>query len=52
MTSIKFIFILIKGESEGYTVRSREEEFPISNYPLEQTEFLYSQKQGMASLIK
>ena len=46
---MKLIFILIKGESEGYTVKSREEEFPISNYPLEQTEFLYSQKQGIAS---
>ena len=24
-----------------------EKEFPISNYPLEQTEFLYDSKQGM-----
>ena len=46
-----YFFFLTKGESEGYTVRSREEEFPISNYPLEQTEFFYSQKQGIASLI-
>ena len=52
MTGMKFIFILVKGESEGYTVKSREEEFPISNYPLEQTEFFYSQKQGIASLLK
>ena len=50
--SLKLIFILTKGESEGYTVKSRGEEFPISNYPLEQTEFFYSQKQGIASLIK
>lgn len=33
------------GESEGYTVKSKEKEFPISNYPLEQTEFFYGQKQ-------
>ena len=47
--TVKLIFILSKGESEGYTVKSREEEFPISNYPLEQSEFFYSQKQGIAS---
>ena len=52
MKGMKLFYILIKGESEGYTVKSREEEFPISNYPLEQTEFFYSQKQGIASLIK
>ena len=28
-----------------YTVKSKEENFPISNYPLEQTEFYYAQKQ-------
>ena len=49
---MKLIFILTTGESEGYTVKSREEEFTISNYPLEQTEFFYSQKQGIASLIR
>ena len=49
LTGMKLIFILIKGESEGYSVKSREEVFPISNYPLEQTEFFYSQKQGIAS---
>ena len=38
-----------KGESEGYTVKSKGANFTISNYPLEQTEFLYEQKQGMAS---
>ena len=26
-------------------MKSREENFPISNYPLEQTEFFYAQKQ-------
>ena len=36
-----------KGESEGYIVKCKEKEFPISNYPLEQTEFYYAQKQGM-----
>ena len=44
-----YIFIPDKGESEGYTVKSKEEEFPISNYPLLQSDFLYSQKQGIAS---
>ena len=38
---------LIKGESVGYTVKSMEKDFPISNYPLEQTEFLYDSKQGI-----
>ena len=47
---MKLMFILTKGESEGYTVKSKEKEFPISNYPLEQTEFFYSQKQGIASI--
>ena len=31
----------------GFTVKSMEKDFPISNYPLEQTEFLYDSKQGM-----
>ena len=39
--------IPMKGESVGYTVKSMEKDFPISNYPLEQTEFLYDTKQGM-----
>ena len=38
-----------KGESEGYTVESKDENFTISNYPLEQSEFFYEQKQGKAS---
>ena len=38
-----------KGESEGYNVKTKEKDFPISNYPLEQTEFYYEQKQGMDS---
>ena len=32
-------------------MKSKDEEFPISNYPLEQTEFYYEQKQGMACSI-
>ena len=36
----------MKGESVGYTVKAMEKDFPISNYPLEQTEFLYDSKQG------
>ena len=43
---INYFFYSEKGESEGYTVKTKEENFTISNYPLEQTEFLYSQKQG------
>ena len=39
-----------KGESEGYTVKCKEKSFPISNYPLEQTEFYYAQKQGRDKL--
>ena len=27
-------------------MKSKEENFPISNYPLEQTEFYYAQKQA------
>ena len=38
--------IPFEGESVGYTVKSMEKDFPISNYPLEQTEFLYDSKQG------
>ena len=30
-------------------MKTKEEDFPISNYPLEQTEFYYGQKQGMTS---
>ena len=40
------ISIPIKGESEGYTVKSMEKDFAISNYPLLQTQFLYDPKQG------
>ena len=36
-------YILKKDESVGYSVK----DFTISNYPLEQTEFLYDSKQGM-----
>ena len=39
--------ILLKGDSVGYTVKCMEKDFTISNYPLEQTEFLYDSKQGM-----
>ena len=33
-------------------MKTAEENFPISNYPLEQTEFFYEQKQGMASFTR
>ena len=45
------ILISVQGESEGYTVKAKEENFTISNYPLEQTEFFYEQKQGIASSL-
>ena len=38
--------IPFEGESTGYTMKTLEKDFPISNYPLEQTEFLYDSKQG------
>ena len=41
----------MKGESVGYTVKSMDKEFPISNYPLEQTEFLYDSKLGTADFF-
>lgn len=41
----------MKGESVGYTVKSMDKEFPISNYPLEQTEFLYDSKLGTVDFI-
>ena len=40
------IYHICKGECEGYTVKCKEKDFPISNYPLEQTEFFYAQKQA------
>ena len=43
--------IPMKGESDGYTVKSMEKDFPISNYPLEQTEFLYDSKQGTVDCL-
>ena len=47
LSTIEYIENLIEGESVGFTVKSMEKDFPISNYPLEQTEFLYDSKQGM-----
>ena len=43
------LFSFKKGESEGYTVKSKEKDIQISNYPLEQSEFYYQQKQGSSS---
>ena len=47
LCTIEYIENLLEGESVGFTVKSMEKDFPISNYPLEQTEFLYDSKQGM-----
>ena len=46
LSTIEYVENLIEGESVGFTVKSMEKDFPISNYPLEQTEFLYDSKQG------
>ena len=35
-------------ESDGYTVKSKERDFKVSEYPLLQTEFLYGSKTGNA----
>ena len=35
-----------EGDCEGYSVKTMEEEFPISYYPLIQTEFLFYSKEG------
>ena len=45
------LFYSFEGESEGYTVKSKDENFTISNYPLEQSEFFYEQKPGKASSL-
>ena len=39
---------LLTGESEGYTVATKEKDIAISDYPLLQTEFLYASKKGTA----
>ena len=44
-------FYLSWGESEGYTVKSKEKVFTVSDYPLLQTEFLYSSKQGNTGIF-
>ena len=41
----------VEGESEGYTVKSKEKDLAISDYPLLQTEFLYSSKKGTTEII-
>ena len=41
----------VEGESEGYTVKSKEKDIAISDYTLLQTEFLYSIKKGTAEII-
>ena len=40
------------GESEGYTVKSKEKDIAISDYPLLQTEFLYESKKGRAVIFR
>ena len=40
--------LFFQGESEGYTVKSKEKDIAISDYPLLQTEFLYESKKGTA----
>ena len=40
----------VEGESEGYTVKTKGEDIAICDYPLLQTEFLYSSKKGTADI--
>ena len=42
----------VQGESEGYTVKSKEKDIAISFYPLLQTEFLYESKKGTAVIFR
>ena len=42
----------LPGESEGYTVKSKEKDIAISDYPLLQTEFLYESKKGTAVIFR
>ena len=48
MKILKMFSTHCKGESEGYTVKTKTEDFAISDYPLSQTEFLYDSKTGTA----
>ena len=41
----------MKGECAGYTVKSKERDISISDYPLLQTEFLYASKKGMTDIF-
>ena len=34
----------------SYTIKTKEKSFPVSDYPLLQTEFLYGSKKGMADI--
>ena len=47
---LKLHYLSFEGESEGYTVKSKEKDIAICDYPLLQTEFLYASKKGMAEL--
>ena len=51
MKILKMFSIHVKGESEGYTVKTKTKDFPISDYPLSQTEFMYDSKTGTAHKI-
>ena len=51
ITNLVLLAFIVIGESQGYTVNSKEKDFPISDYPLLQTEFLYVSKQGKAHFL-
>ena len=48
MYDLTFGLYFSKGESEGYSVATKEKDIAISDYPLLQTEFLYASKKGKA----
>ena len=45
-------FWSLEGESEGYTVKTKDDDFTISDYPLLQTEFMYESKTGKADISR
>ena len=51
MSFVEFQINPSAGECVGYTVKTMEKDFCISNYPLEQTDFLYDSKQGMVGFF-
>ena len=49
---VKTCQLSVEGESEGYTVKTKEKDIAISDYPLLQTEFLYGSKTGTTDIFE